>query len=246
MERKRILVGTPTLNPDPRFLSCLSYFLYESSKFFDIHYKMVVGKPIYEADNELAKLAIDGGFDYLLFLEDDHYEFRADDLKRLVEHNKPAIATPYYSRHFPHQITCMKLSEQLNGYGAEPLNIFEAIESTGVEEVDLTGFGFTLIKTDILRSLSAPLFYPTEYCSRATDQWFYRKMKDELGLRPFADFSRILPHREVTSENVESLRRVRIESGSMFARNTMLNKKNSPRIKRILERKKLERFGLSK
>ena len=246
MVRKTVLCGTPTLKPDHRFLSCITSFIFEASKKFDLSYKMVVGKPIYEADNELAREAIRGNFDYLLFIEDDHYEFRAEDLEKMISFDLPVVAIPYYSRHFPYQMTCMKLSEQVNGYGAEPLNIYEPIESKGLKEVDLTGFGFTLIKTEILRLLSNPLFYPTEYCSKATDQWFYRKLKNELNIKPFAWFDRTLPHREITKDNVELKRIDKIENCSMFARNSMLKKFGNPRIKKILKKKSEERFGLSK
>jgi hypothetical protein len=241
----KILVGTPTIKPDLRFLASLSQFIFEASKNFDVTYRMIRDRPLYEAENALAKEAMEGDYDYLLFLEDDHWGFTVEDLERLFVADKPVIALPYFSRHFPYQMTAMNLKETVSGYGTEPLNIYEPQERSGLSEVDLTGFGFTLIKTDVLHSLSDPIFFPTEYCSKATDQWFYRKLLNELGLRPWVSFEHVLAHRDITLENVEAKRREFIESNSMYRRNILLGKTGNSRIKRILEDKKAHRFEVS-
>lgn len=199
----RILAGTATLRPDPRFYDCLPRFLYEASKRYDIDHKFVVGKTIIDASNELAEYAIQNNYSHLLFIEDDHYGFTAEMLEALLKSARPVTAIPYYSRHYPFIITAMDLrkADEKGKLVFEPMNY-----RSGYHEVDLVGMGFTLIEVDFLKKFSKPIFtYPLK--GVGADHGFCRRMKSEFGVRPVACYDHMISHRGVKPENIQSIRR---------------------------------------
>lgn len=218
----RILVGTPTITPDKRFLDSLSSFLFEASKKYDITHKFIYKKPIYEAQNLLAFEAIEHGYDYLLMVEDDHWGFTVEHLDKLIALNHPFCAFPYYSRHFPYMLTAMKF-EGINARGTH--NYSEIKHNFGIHPADLVGFGFTLFAAELLKKIPTPIFYPLHDQARATDQWFCHNLWMNYSMKPLVCFDDIIPHRDITKDTVNELRNIRLNDKSLFAFNVWAYKK---------------------
>lgn len=97
----------------------------------------------------LAQRALKGGYDKLLFLDDD-MGFPADTVTRLMSHNKPIIAANYVCRVFPVQPLAMKGAHRVYSNG-----------KTGLEQVDRAPSGVMLIDTSVFAKLTMPWFQTT-------------------------------------------------------------------------------------
>lgn len=203
----KILVGTPSVDPDSRFLGSLPLFLYEISKVHNVVHKFVCNKQIYEAHSELAEQAVDENYDYLLMVEDDHWGFTPQMLFDLIQSDKEVCGIPYYSRHAIYLMTTMRYAVERDDDSKGNMSTYHEVHSgEGFEEVDLIGFGFTLFKTKTLSKMSRPWFRPTGAQSNATDKFFAKKLSKELGIKPYGCFDYVLPHRDITKENVQEFR----------------------------------------
>lgn len=238
----RILVGTPTVTADHRFLPSLSSFLEDISKRYKITHRFIYNKPIYEAQNLLAEEAIVGDYDYLLMIEDDHWGFEGKHLDALLQSGKEMIGIPYYSRHFPYLLTAMKYAS----WNDDNIPKYEEVKHlNGTHPVDLIGFGFTLFKTSLLKQINSPIFYPLNLKARATDQWFCMKIMQK-GIQPFAIFDWILPHRDITKETKKLFLENRLMNRSGFARNMWaLKLRNTKQYSENLEERKKKALSLS-
>jgi hypothetical protein len=211
----RILLGVATVSPDRRFLQNLPAFANDVARFLpyvDIDYinGWVWNKQLVDAQNELADKALEGNYDYLLFMEDDHWGFTWQMLLTCLEANVHAAGIPYRSRHFPFDVVPMIHAEQSRKDG---LVLFKGMNDPekykGYHECDLLGFGFTLVKTETFRIIDRPFFmenikkYPG--CgARATDIIFGESMQSK-GLKLVGCFQHRINHREIEETTYKKL-----------------------------------------
>jgi len=203
----RILIGIATVTPDKRFLESLISFSKDASKLADISDKWVWNKPLVDAQNELADATIEGGYDYLLTIEDDHWGFNARMLESCLIADTHVCGISYRSRHLPF----MKIPMRYSGsFGANGNPLYDSIpHESGFHEADLIAFGFTLIRSDVFRILDKPYFrLNTERFvgvgPRATDIDFSTRLL-EKGIRPVGCFDYVLNHREITEANYKEM-----------------------------------------
>jgi len=217
----RILVGIATTNrvsimadgktisssgPDKRFLENLSNFTHECAhKFPDIYLfpMWVWNKPLVEAQNDFAEVALDGNYDYLLTLEDDHWGFNADMLEACIQANTHVCGIPYRSRHFPFEVVPMRF-EKIDQNGVKRFSGMNDKSLKGYQKADLIGFGFTLIKTDVFRILDRPFFRTNiEYYKgvgpHATDIDFCDRLISK-GIHPYGCFDYRVNHRDIEED----------------------------------------------
>lgn len=203
----RILVGTPTVMKYAPFLESLSSFLYDASKKYSIVHRYVHNKTIEQAYTELTDYAVNNDFDYFLAIEDDMHGFNIDMLDTLIDHPSMVTSVACYSRHYPYWLTSMNMVKEGSDDSIETLSKYtEAIYDSGFHEVDLTHFAFTLFNVDIFRKLSKPWVNATLAQSNAVDRFFFKKMKSELGLKPYCCYDHYINHREITKVNVHNKR----------------------------------------
>lgn len=105
--------------------------------------------PIAMARNQVADIAVDQGYDYLLQLDDDA-TFPPDVIRRLLAHQKPFVAALAYQRKPPHLTCAFEVGD--DGLLGKPL---EGIEHTGLRKVDVTGQHCTLTHTSVFKKLRA-------------------------------------------------------------------------------------------
>lgn len=108
--------------------------------------------------NFAARAAIDMGFDYLLFLDDDVL-VPVDGVKRLIEANKDIIAGITLIRGYPyHPMVFNFLQRLMDGQDFRTHYVDNCKEladpETGLYQCDAVGFSFCLIKVALLRKLA--------------------------------------------------------------------------------------------
>ena len=114
---------------------------------FDVH--IVNGTLIADQRAKLARMALQSGADYALFLDSD-MRFPSYLLERLVAHGKDIVACNYATRRLP--VKTVAFSD----FAA--LQCIYSHDRTGLEEVDAIGMGAMLVKTEVFRKLPQPWF----------------------------------------------------------------------------------------
>jgi GT2 family glycosyltransferase len=103
--------------------------------------------PIQFARNAVADYALDGGFDWLVQLDDDA-TFPTDLLRRLLAHQKDVVCALAYQRRAPFLPCVYEIGE--DGLLGRPL---EGIEHTGLRKVDVSGFHCSIMRTSVIARL---------------------------------------------------------------------------------------------
>lgn len=169
------------------FGSCVTRL--QAPEGWDIEW--VIGGDWCGARNTLVEIALDGGYDYLWFMDDDH-SFGPDILMRLLAHDKPLINPLCLTRTMPF-IPCVyptKLPEGEHVY--LPVD-FETAEAGGVIEIQAGGCAGMLIRRDVLAAVKALPGRAFEYGDRSEDITFCEKAK-ACGFDLFCDLGIPLGH----------------------------------------------------
>lgn len=177
---------------------------------YNLNVLTIFGKPIADARNEAAELAVREGHKYLFFLGDDVVPPN-HTLKQLIfrmEHNEEigAIGGVYCSKCDP----AAPLVFKENGRGSYwDWKIGEFFEVTGF------GMDCTIIRTDLFKSLEKPWFRTVDKDQFADgknsatqwteDLWFLRKVVEESDYKIFCDGSIICDHEDIYNQKVYTL-----------------------------------------
>lgn len=202
----RILFGVATICPDRRFLSGLASFadgVARNMPCVEVDYESgwIWNHTIEEAQNRLADITLDGKYDYLLIMEDDHWAFKWEMLQTCLDANTHVAGISYRSRHFPFDVVPMIYMSTLPDGTRMFKGMNDASKYTGYHPCDLLGFGFTLIKSETFRIIDRPFFtenskkYPGVGI-RATDILFAESLQSK-GIQPIGCFQHRLNHREI-------------------------------------------------
>jgi len=110
-------------------------------------YVPLSGMPFDHARNTGCMRAINEGYDYVFFLDDDVFP-PPDAILKLMARNLPIVSGVYYRRHAP--VVPVMLKDNPDGQSNRWITEFRIGE---LLDVDLVGAGCLLIKCDLLRSL---------------------------------------------------------------------------------------------
>jgi len=210
-----ILVGIPSAHPDERFLASLPLFLSQLRQVRpDTQDFVVKNQPIADAYNRIAHVAIEAGADRLLTLEDDHWGFTVEMVEQMLATGHPLVSIPYYSRHYPYQLTAFDRRISASGLP----RCIESRFKSGAHEVDITGLGMVLFDMSIFRRLPPPWFVGMPLAAKEVQQVLFGRCRTELGIRPLALFDHILPHGDLTRENILAFREQKARNDDPFAR----------------------------
>ena len=149
-----ILVGIAAHRPSEAFLRDYKQFFDIASKKYTMDEFWVYDRTLVEAQNLIAEHFMGGNYTHLLMLEDDHSGHSLEMLDKLVQADKLVCAISYYSRHghMPKVPMMKRKDKYIEGH-------FES----GTHEVDLVGFGFTLIKKRAFERVGKPYFKLNDY-----------------------------------------------------------------------------------
>lgn len=181
---KRCLVGI-IANDSARyslFASCVSKLKTPEGSVVE----WLIGGDWCGARNELVRMTLDGGYDWLWFMDDDH-AFPPYLLERLLAHDVPLVVPVCLTRVAPFPPVCYteKIGENL--YLPLPLDRSEA---EGLVELEAGGCAGMLIRRDVLAAVEPPWF---EYTDRSEDIVFCEKAR-AAGFKLYCDLAARLGH----------------------------------------------------
>ena len=130
---------------------------------------------------DLVKQALDGGADWILWLDSD-MAFPPDALHRLLGRNKDIVGCNYVTRTIPTKPVAAN---------KDRIYIRTDPDSSGLEEAEWTGFGCLLVNADIYRNLELPWFdfvwLENADDIMGEDVFFFKKAKHFLGKQLYID-----------------------------------------------------------
>lgn len=186
---KKILIATPTTGIVKArytgsmirlFLHALTTPLKNNERIY-LNYALIESSTIYQAREDFVDDTLKGEYTHLLFVDDD-MGFRETILHSMLEHDLPIVSCNYRMKVAPCPFTARSLDSK---YWVETTP-----QSTGLEQVLMTGFGFCLIKRELLEKMQKPLFLPyythqnNKYSTEDTP--FFLQLK-RLGVDVFID-----------------------------------------------------------
>lgn len=131
--------------------------------------------------NFAGKMAIEMGFDYLLFIDDDVL-IPLDTVKMLVAADKDVIAGVTLIRGYPYHPMIFNFYGQIidKDHRGHFIDNYKerAHPETGLLECDAVGFSCCLIKTSVLKKLRPPYFITGEH--QTEDVYFCMRAKAEI------------------------------------------------------------------
>lgn len=126
------------------------------------------GMPFDHARNAACEAALQGGFDYLFFLDSDVIPPN-DAILRLMTHNLPLVSGVYHRRSYPHGIPVMQRGGGwITQYPANSLI-----------EVDYVGAGCMLMRRDLLEAMVSKPIAPER-----GKIWFDWRVDNAVNLPP--------------------------------------------------------------
>ena len=197
---KSIYIGVCKTRDDEKFKESFRNLTDSICSKYSICQMVIKDTFLPEAQNQIAKSFIESDYDYLLFLDDDHWGHTSEMVDCLIEANTYVATIKTYSRHYPYH--CVILNT-LNNEFVVPIE-----KGEGYVQCDLTGFPMTLIRRDVFDLLERPYFRPFEAEGRNwnSDVDFFNRLK-KIGIKPVGCFQHTLNHDKVTKDNVHQLRR---------------------------------------
>lgn len=196
---KSIYIGVCKTREDARFKKSLHEFLSVISEYYSAAIEVITDKFLPDAQNILAKHCIEGRYDYLLLLDDDHWGHTKEMLDCLIKADTHMATMKTYSRHYPYGSALL----QSLGHG----NYASIDHRNGYHQIDICGFPMTLIRRDVFDILDEPYFRAVDDGARdwSTDVNFCQRLS-ERGIKPIGCFDHCLPHDKITEANVVEYR----------------------------------------
>lgn len=138
-----------------------------------------VGTDLANGRNRLVEQALDGGAEWVFFLDDDA-SFDGEILMRLLAHEQPLVASLYLSRAAPyHPVAYGRKSVDAAGDDVwHPISMVGA-PATGLVPIVAAGSSGMLVRSEVFRAVGWPWFEKTNrgseditFCERATAAGF--------------------------------------------------------------------------
>lgn len=146
----RVLVGIPTTGTHKTVpMSCLLELQHGDD--IKVEYAIISGSLVYDARNNICKIAVEDNYDFLLFVDDD-IEFPPFALKTLLAREKDIISGLYFGRRKPYDPIIYKQIIPRSD-DVIPETITEYNIDRELFKIDACGMGFCLINVDCIRKI---------------------------------------------------------------------------------------------
>lgn len=172
MSKPSVFIAIPSADiVQADFAISLAVLTARASAAYDIGLVNMRTPSVESTRNRLAHSAIESGMDYVLWVDSDMV-FPPDALVRLMSHCVDFVGVNYKRREYP--------------YGTV------SAEGEGLYRVDAMGFGFVLMKTELLTAVGAPQFELSYGADRgpdsevSSDNYFCKKAA-ALGFQAWVD-----------------------------------------------------------
>lgn len=195
----KILVGINTLTQvEQSIYANHMQFFYRLGRKYGDKIDFAINTPrrqsIDHMRNTSAKVAIENGFDYLMFIDDDVH-IPIDTLDRLLAADKDIVAGWTIIRGYPFQNMFFKFLDQKKEILSQYQEPWAEEDKEGdLIKVDAVGFSCVLIKVSLLNKVNPPYFVTGPY--NTEDIYFCMKAREAVGI---ADYQCYVDTKVVTS-----------------------------------------------
>jgi hypothetical protein len=215
-KERKVLIAMPTLGMDPdpdRWLNLLFRVLNNVRREGFSHACFFPYRQLWwEANNQIWNVAFQHKFDYILRLDDDVCGDDDNAFSKLLQADKDVIGAAYCNRRFPYNVQALVKTKECNLVeiakdGEKNDLCLQSVEGYGyqgqdVKQVDLIGFGMTLIKVAPFKYLERPMYKGAEVCA---DDSYFAQICVEQKIKQFVHFGVRLKHQHVTLDNAGHL-----------------------------------------
>jgi hypothetical protein len=202
---KSVLMTCPTFGLDPNPNQWLATFMGALNEFslrgFKVNTYFPYRRPIAEAENEIANMALTTNSDYIFRMDDDIWGFQKDFINKLIDADKDYISGAMFIAGFPYSRCAFERTDKsvpLPDIYAKKLLLLKEVEGRGIIPCDLTATPFTLIKTSIYEKMMPPYYESKK--GVAMDSIFCQKLLD-MNIQPYVHMDVQVNHRHVTHWN---------------------------------------------
>lgn len=147
--------------------------------------------------NKIVKRALNDGFEWVLFLDDDMV-FEPGHLERLLAHNRHVVASLYVNRKPPHGVMAFNQNTwvPVTYYGAEGVRLWKAVSlegapATGLADIVAAGTGGMLISHEVFEKIKYDTWFDH---FQSTDDLAFCQRVVEAGFPLFLDLSARMGH----------------------------------------------------
>lgn len=154
MADKKILIGMPCMDTIP--VKVVEHLM-NLIKPCECYYKFVSGSLVYDARDAICQLAIQGKYTHVLFIDSDMF-FEPEALKKALDRDVDILTGLYFKRRDKHEPVLYKSigQREYREDGTVKQHGFAHIEtdlSRDFFQVEGCGFGFVLIKVEVLKKI---------------------------------------------------------------------------------------------
>jgi len=151
----KVLVATPNYtnqfeaNVHTNHIECVSAW---TEQGIDFNWTIVGRTFVHFARTQMCRIAIEGGFTHLFWLDDDA-TIEPNMLPKFITHDKDVMIAPYCMRRFPHNIGVLTSSNGNYHDHKSYKNLVIEDMNQGLIQVDGGGTHAMLVKTDALKKV---------------------------------------------------------------------------------------------
>ncbi len=208
-KERKVLIVCPTLglDPDPdKWLNSLLIIMNNCRREGFTHALFApFRQQWWPANNLIWDCAFANNFDYILRIDDDIHGAPMDCFSKLLNADKVVIGAAYPNRRYPYTVQAMVRAEDkpLPEIYQKNLPLLQSVQWHGytgenVQEVELIGFGMTLIKVKPFKFMDRPMYKGEENCP---DDTYFAQVCLENGIKQYVHWGVRIKHAHVTFEN---------------------------------------------
>lgn len=151
---KKILLALPTKEniETDTFKSIYNLYIPEG---YGVHFETFYGYRVDQVRNLIATFAIENEFDYVLFVDSD-ITFEKDSLLKLLNVESDIVSGVYRQRKISEVIPEIYMTKEGGGTENISIDILNQIDTPFM--IAGCGFGFVLVKTEVLKTVGYPQF----------------------------------------------------------------------------------------
>lgn len=205
----KVLIACPTLGLDPDPDKWLNSFLVITNNCRREGFTHALFAPYrqqwWQANNQVWDCAFTNNFDYILRIDDDIHGVPLDGFTKLLEADKTVIGAAYPNRRHPYTVQAMVRAQNtpFPEIYEKNLSVLQSVQWHGykgqnVQEVELIGFGMTLIKVKPFKFFDRPMYKGEETCP---DDSYFAQVCLDNGIKQYVHWGVRIKHAHVTFDN---------------------------------------------
>ena len=226
VKKTKIFIGIPAYGDiDPEVVQSFMRWLYRLGRDYpDCQFFMGIKSKSEQARarNYIVNSALSINCDYILMIDDDMIieDDQTDFLRKLLNHNVPAVGVLYWQRGGEFR-PVMLHEKEVKGEVGKYIWYDESEIKGELQEVDVIGGGFMLIKAEVFLRMLEPYFWYDG--TVGTDIYICRRIR-ELGYKCYVDTSIELGHRSSERQTINSKTKPPMEEINKFRQEEKENK----------------------